>query len=293
MAPKLHHTCHRAFRGDGGHFFTLKRAPFTLCRSHPRKCHLCVENPSPVPTEREAGRLGLKGWRLLCPPGRASGSWAWRSSRRRVPASPGSPHPLGMQCQPLGSWGPRPAHPCWPRCRAAAPPPAAAAPKPREGPWGHAAAGSWPGSPRTTFLIQSGQVPGGYTGQRPQGPLPVRKPVLISGADGSCPPPAWGPLVAPGQGDGFELVGGRGVSARSLHTTACGAHGPPAGVPLHVPPPLGGKALAAPPARSTGAQAARRPGACLCARSLRTASSPPGGAQSIPGGPGKALQSGD
>ena len=213
MAPRLHHTRRRAFRGDGGHFFTLKRAPFTLCRSHPRKCRLCVENPSPVPMEREAGRSGLKGWWLLRPPGQASGSWAWRSSRRRVPASPGPPHPLGTQCQPLGSWGPRPAHPHWPRCWAAAPP------KPREGPWGHAAAGSWPGSPRTTFLIQSGRVPGGYTGQRPQGPPPsaqaVRKPVLMSGADGSCPPPAWGPPAAPGQGDGFELVGGKGVSARS------------------------------------------------------------------------------
>lgn len=175
-APRLHHTRHRAFQGDGGHFFTLKRAPFTLCRSHARKCHLCVNNPSPVPTQREAGRSGLKGWWLPRPPGRASGSWAWRSSRRRVPASSGPPHLLGTQCQPLGSWGPRPAHPRWPRCRAAALPPAAAAPRPREGPWGHAAVGGWPGSPRTTFLIQSGRVPEGTPASVHRGPRPVPRP---------------------------------------------------------------------------------------------------------------------
>lgn len=63
--------------------------------------------------------------------------------------------------------------------------------------------GSWPRSPRNTFLVQSGRVPGGYTSWRPQGPLPsgqaARKPVLISGADGSC-------LLLPGQHRGREMV---------------------------------------------------------------------------------------
>ena len=84
MAPRLHHTRRRAFQGDGGHFFTLKRAPFTLCRSHPRKCCLCAENPSPVPTERGAGRSGLRaggscvlldGRRAAGPGGAAAGAY--------------------------------------------------------------------------------------------------------------------------------------------------------------------------------------------------------------------------
>lgn len=186
----------------------LRRAPFTLRQSRP----VCVDSPSPVPKDRGAGRLGLRGRRLPRPPGRASSGRARRSIRRRVPAYPRPSHPLGTQ---LGRWGPGVhslltlAGHSWPRCGPAA------SPVPQERSPGRHKQGLRSHRSRQPARVSQDHLPGseragagsvhrlastGAPAQRP-GREEARPPL---GGRRFLPPPAWGPPAAPGQGDGFE-----------------------------------------------------------------------------------------
>lgn len=186
----------------------LRRALFTLRQSHP----VCVDSLSPIPKDREAGRLGLRGRRLPRPPGRASSGRAWRSIRRCVPAYPRPSHLLGTQ---LGRWGPGVhslltlADHGWPRCGPAA------SPVPQERSPGRHKQGLRSHRSRRPARVSQDHLPGSE--QAGAGsvhrPASTGAPAQRPGREEACPPlggrrllppPAWGPPAAPGQGDGFE-----------------------------------------------------------------------------------------